>query len=231
MHTQQRKALERYQQALAFLDTAPSVLAHAPIGYTKQLWALRSALTSIEAMAPDRGSGTANQAMAQHRARREALRVEHLRPLRTIARIMARKVVGMPHLIPVPKALESTQKLLDAGKAVARDVERYQTVFVDKGMPPEFLTDLQRQVQAVERGHAAVLAAKQRRTHARGQLQQALRDARDAVICLDLIVRRACAADRVAGNGVLETWNTIVPPRVRAGRVAGVEPGGTDGAA
>ena len=223
MNTKQRSTLERFQRIVTFFERDPNVLANAPAGYAKQLQALKSALARIEQGAADRGSETAEKAIEQQRALRQALRVWQLRPLRTLARVMARTVTGMPHLVPVPKALASTQRLLDVAKAVARDVSPYEAEFIDKGMSSDFLNQLQQYIQAVERAHTAILAARQRWAHARGELRGALRDARDAVVCLDLIVQRMCAADPVHGSGTLAAWNKIIPPTTRAGRLPSAE--------
>ena len=218
MKATQRTTLEMFKQVETFIDSNPIVLANAPTGYAEQVQAFKTALGLIEQVAADRGSGTANKAAEQRRALRHALRVGQLHPLRKIARVLERTVVGMPHLVNLPKKVVSTQGLLDAAKAAARDVAPYQAQFISKGMPADFLDQLNQAIQGVQDANTAAVAAKQNSVSARGQLQIAMQEARDAVTCLDLIIRRACDADPVHGSGTLAVWNGIVPPPARVNR-------------
>jgi hypothetical protein len=227
MTSRQQDALKLFKQVEGFIDSVPAVLATPPFGYKEQVEALKTAVGMIDQVTADQASGLVNKTAAQRKALRQALRVGQLLPIRKVARILERTVVGMPHLVNLPKKLVSTPTLLNAAIATARDVAPYQAQFVSKGLPPDFLVSLNGAIQALQQVDAANIAAKQERTNATGQIQVAIQEGNDAVTLLDVIIRRACDADPVNGAGTLAVWNNIVPPHSKANRTASNAVSGT----
>ena len=220
MNIQQRNTLDTFVKAVTFVGTKPAILANATPGFATQVQLLMEAVATIDAAAPDRASGKPAKAATQRAVLRQHLRMRELSPIRRVARVLERNISGMTKLVNVPHRTASTQALLDAAKATARDVAPYQELFVDKGLPTDFLDQLQRAILAVEQATVAGQAARMAATAARGVLQQAFRDGRDALLLIDMVVRRRCDADPASGAAALAVWNTIVSPRGRANRTA-----------
>ena len=212
MLAKQRMTLDLFTKVNSFIDSKPAVLASAPDGYNDQVAAFKTALGIIQQATATQVTGSPSQMSAQRQAARQALRIGQLHPLRKIARVLERSVAGMPHLVDMPKKGAGTQKLLAAARVVVQDVTPYQAQFVTKGMPSDFLDQLNQSIQTLQDTDSASARAQQIVKQAKGQLATAMLEARDAVTCLDVIVRRACAADPANGGGTLEVWNGILPP-------------------
>ena len=212
MLVKQRMALDLFTQVNSFIDSNPAVLANPPEGYAEQVQIFKTSLAVIQQATADQATGSASQTAAQRQAARQALRIGQLHPLRKIARVLERSVAGMPHLVSIPRKTASTQNLLEAARSAVRDVTPFQAQFVSKGMPSNFLDQLNQSIQTVQDADSSNAAAKQVTKSAQGQFTTAVNEAKDAVTCLDVIIRRACAADPVNGSGALAAWNAIVPP-------------------
>lgn len=212
MLVKQRMALDTFTQVNSFIDSSPAVLANPPEGYADQVQIFKTSLAVIQQATTDQATGSASQTAAQRQAARQALRIGQLHPLRKIARVLERSVAGMPHLVSIPRKTASTQNLLAAARSAVQDVTPFQAQFVGKGMPSNFLDHLNQAIQTVQDADSSNAAAKQVTKSAQGQLTTAINEAKDSVTCLDVIIRRACAADPANGTKALGAWNAIVPP-------------------
>ena len=220
MNAQDRKTLDTFTRAITFADSNPPVLAGAPPGFAKQVQALKAAVAALDRVSPDRGSGRPAKTANQRAVLRYDLRVGKLLPILRVARVLERTVAGMPHLVNLPGRLTSTRSLLDAAKGAARDVAPYKDQFIAKGLPIDFLDQLNAAIQALENAHAANMEARLASANARGQLVQSFQEGRDALTLMDIGVRNMCNANPTIGMPTLTVWNTIVPPRGRPNRSA-----------
>lgn len=227
MNISQRQTVDRFSRALVFLRTSPPVLTGVSKGFNKQVQVLQNALSAIETVASARGSGTPAKAAKQRALLKRALKVNQLFPILRVARVLARNVAGMQHLVNMPARASSAQALLDAAKAVLRDVTPYEDQFIDHGLSDTFLKRLGTTIQALEAANQAHTQARQAAAGARGELKRALREGRDALTLLDSAVREMCDANPTLGAATLATWNTIVKPRGRAWPAANVAVNGT----
>jgi hypothetical protein len=226
MNAQQRKTTDRFSRAILFIQTQPPELASISTGFATQVDRLMQAMAMIEQVAPDRGSGKPAKSARQQAILRHSLRIGQLSPLRRSARILARDIAGIPHLVNTVR-ISNTQGLLDAAKAAVRDIAPYRERFVDTGLAPDFLDQLQGRIQALESAGDAYRAARMVAASARGTLYKALQSGRDALTLLDSAIRQWCNAHPDKGMATLMAWNTIVPPRGRGSRTIGVVVGGT----
>ncbi len=128
--------------------------------------------------------------------------------MRHIARVIERTVPGIPHVINLPRKLASEQSLIAAAKAALDDVKPYSELFIEKGLPADFETQLAGAISAVEAGKHAEVTATARRVNARMAIRTALQRGRDIVHCLDAVVRRCCKADTVDGAAILTEWES-----------------------
>ncbi|HXC25935.1 MAG TPA: hypothetical protein VNU46_08465 [Gemmatimonadaceae bacterium] len=220
MNLQQRKTLDTFTRAITFLESNPPVLANASPGFVTQVQVLKTAIANINTAAPDRGSGKPAKTANQRAVLRHNLRVGQLYPIRRVARVLERTVAGMPHLVNIPGRSASTQSLLDAGKAAARDVGPYSAQFAAKGLSVDFLDQLNTAIQALENSDAANMAARMAAVGAQGQLTKSFQEGRDALTLIDTVIRTMCDADPTLGAATLAIWNTIVSPRSQANRTA-----------
>jgi hypothetical protein len=227
MNIRQRKMLSSFTRAVTFVGTSPPVLANAPSGFTDQIQALKAAIAEIDQIAPDRGSGRPAKTANQRVVLRRDLRVGQLHPIRRVARVLERTVVGMPHLVNIPTRLSSTQSLLDAAKATVRDVTPYKEQFIAKGLPADFLDQLTAAIQVLEDADTANVTARLAAANAKGQLAKSFQDGRDALMLMDSVIRHLCNANPTLGAATLTVWNTIVSPRGRANRTASNAASGT----
>jgi hypothetical protein len=220
MNLQQRNTLKMFTKAVTFADTHPPVLATASPGFATQVQVLKTAIANINTAAPGRGSGKPAKTANQRALLRHNLRVGQLYPIRRVARVLERTVAGMPHLVNIPSRTSRTQSLLDAAKAAARDVAPYNNQFVAKGLPVDFLDQLNTAIQTLENADAANMTARMAAAGAKGQLTKAFQDGQDAVTLMDGVIRNLCNADPTLGASTLAVWNTIVPPGSVANRTA-----------
>jgi hypothetical protein len=214
MNAKQRKKLDTFMKAVAFIQTHPPLLDSAPSGFAKQVQILTDVVATIQEGAPDRGSGKPAKTAVQRAILREGLRLGQLQPLRRVARVLGKDIVGLPKLLNVRKSA-GTQSLLDAAQAAVCDIAPYQEQFVDKGVAPDFLDKLSASIRAIETAGIANMQANLARANARGVLRKAFEDGTDALTLADSVIRHSCNADPVQGMAVLTVWNTIIPPRGR----------------
>jgi hypothetical protein len=225
MNAQQRKTVDRFSRAIYFVNSQPELASVSP-GFATQIGNLTRALASIEECAPDRGSGVGGKSVEQQRVLRHALRVGQLSPLRRSARVLGRSVAGMPDLISADR-ISNTQGLLDVAKGALRDIQPYREQFVDTGLAPNFLDQLEGRIQALEMAGEACREASVAAKNAQGALIRALQEGRDALTLLDGAIRQWCNINPEQGTATLTAWNTIVPPRGRVSRKVGVLADGT----
>ncbi len=210
MHVRQRHAFDALMRAAALVtkDPLPTALAGLPPAFGAQVRALADAIATIDSYASDQQSGEPQRVTAERRALKAKLRHRHLIPLSRVARVLQRATPGISLLINVPHELGNEQSLVSSARAALNDVEPYRDLFVGAGFPLDFETQLSAAIQAVEEGKHKAAAAQARRGAATSGIRAALTRGRDAVHCLDAIVRRCCAADDVNGPPTLSDWES-----------------------
>lgn len=210
MHSIQRRTLDSLKRADALVGTAPlpPSMTWLPIGFGEQVNALKQAIASTDSLAAEQQSGASQLNTVARRAFRAELRHGHLIPLRKVARVIERTMPGMPHIINIPKKLSNEQSLVATAVAALRDIAPYTGLFVAKGMPEDFVAQLQASIDAVITAKAAGVEAHARAISATAGIRASLQRGRDAVHCLDTIVRRCCKADPVNGPATLADWDS-----------------------
>jgi hypothetical protein len=85
---------------------------------------------------------------------RDALRIEHMQPIATIA---ASKLAATPDIakLRLPRGNVSTMRLVAAGEAMAAAAEQYKQVFLDEQLPQDFVEQLRAAAATVEQALVA----------------------------------------------------------------------------
>lgn len=208
MHGTQQKYFDAFRRAYAFATAEPLApsLINLPSAFVPQVNSLRDALARLDVFAVDQDSGRNRASTVERKALRWRLRSKQLVSLRKIALVIERTNVGMPQLVRIPKSTKSEAALVNAAKAILKNVMPFRALFIQKGLPDDFIEQLNAAIRAVEDAKVADGLIRGRRFAARGGISAAIVDGRDAVHCLDQIIRRACDADPVNGLATLSDW-------------------------
>jgi hypothetical protein len=119
---------------------------------------------------------------------RRVLREDHLRPISKIARAMLSDATGIEKALKMPPDAISSITLADEADGVRRAVEPYAPVFVENGLPEDFLTQLERATVAVRESLLGRAASVGRHIGAKKGLEKELKRGRRAVDLLDAMV-------------------------------------------
>jgi hypothetical protein len=211
MNDRQREMYNSLKRIQSFVNAnpLPIPLRSAPSGFQGQVGLLNTALTQVESFAISKGSGEAFRRSAHLRQLRDILRYRHLYPIRRAARVLEKETVGLPRLVNLPRRFGSEQELLTAAQATAADVTPFAHLFIAKGLPDNFLAQLQSAIVAIAQANQEYESVRTRKVTGRAGVAVALRIGMDARTCLNLIVERCCTFDSVHGPSTLEAWQSV----------------------
>ena len=217
MQTDQSHALSSVRAVDAFLtehaDALPTVTS---TGTRRRLAELVAELSTHTA--DQEGTYIESQSQTQkYRKLRAALIRDHMRLVSRIARAELSRVPDF-HKLRIPRGSLTAPKLHAAALGMAQAAESNAQVFIDAGMPSDFIA---RFIAAAD----AMLAAIDERTLARGRrrgattgIKRRLSDARHTVRILDAFVTTALQEN----SALLANWKLIVKVP-RAPRIAHVD--------
>lgn len=215
MEARQRHKLDALERMLTFVteEPVPPPLQNAPEGFGEQITALRDAISEAERHAKNQESGHPYQ-ITRHRKRvRDALRYEHLQPLRDIARVIEREIPGLPTLVNLPGRSASERRLISAAQAAMRDILPYRDQFIARGLPSDFLAQLEFAItELVQIKQIRAEAVNKRITASKG-ISTAIVSGMHAAKCLSAVIKRCCRQDHVDGPSTLHAWEAAA--RVR----------------
>ena len=216
MNIKQNNTLDALKGAYVFLTTnpIPSPLQNPSTGLNDQITALKSAIDDADAQATSQLSGTLHQSLKQRDALRIALRRQHLEPILQVARELDPSSPGLPNLVNLRSA-RTSQGLLNAVQAVLRDLPPYKDLLVAKGLPADFLDQLQTALTTYETATAAARKTKTARVQARAGIDTALQKGDSCKRIIGAIIRRAVPTDP-DGQTFLRGWESA--SHVRRGK-------------
>lgn len=200
--------------------TAPTTLATipgiSPDGVAQQVAAFNAVVDQVTAHASeqemhDRDVRGAGQETA--RARRSLL-TQHMRHVAIIAESAIPDVVRMTAGLKRPR-VHDAEAILAAADAMAKAATQYRSELVQRGLPADFIEQLQRAAEAYKRAIDTRGAAMGRRVVASSAVETAIRRGRGLVSALSVLVERRFADD---ANLVAE-WEQlkhVVPFGVRS---------------
>jgi hypothetical protein len=124
-----------------------------------------------------------------------------------IARI-ARDVFGVPGMdkdLRMPKKSADNEALITAAGAMAEAAERESKVFVEHGLPADFVSQLKSATPALDQAIGARVASARRLTIATASTKELVKRGRHAVRLLDAILRPRLAKD----PELLQGWDNV----------------------
>lgn len=229
MHARQSSRLDTLQSARAFLQQNTARLPNvAASGMQKALDdALAELTTHSEGQASHRlvAMGTTQRLASL----RQTLLRDHMAP---VAGVAAARLPGTPELAPLrlPAKRLSLPNLALAAGAMAAAAAPFSQVFLDAGLPPDFMTQLTATADAMIASREQQKQSQGRRSGATKGLDAQLREGRRALNALNKFVVSALKDD----PALLANWNALTrvrqapgPRRVITPPVAGSAAGGS----
>lgn len=211
MDARQRNTLNALERMQVFLTTnpLPAPLVNTSAGFTEQVTALGNAISDAQSHAVNQGSGQPYQ-VSRHRAYlRRKLQYQHLQPIRNIGHTLEKTVPGMPKLVNLRQRFRSEQSLIAVAKATMRDVLPHRTLFIARGLPSDFLAQLEFAIAALEQEKTNYAEAIAQRVAARTGINNALSAGLIARRCLTEVIKLNCSSDEENGPATLRAWESV----------------------
>jgi hypothetical protein len=167
------------------------------------------------------GRATARGESANQRTLRLALRLNHMRPIAAIAKLKLRAVPNFAALT-LPKSRLTGKSLVAYATGMGGAAQPYEQVFVDAGLPADFLARLSAATAAVEASIVTRSTARGRQSKATGSLKQHELRARRLFQAFNDLVVPILSSD-VSHGGLLAEWNSARRVTAKPGPVLGSE--------
>ena len=213
MQTTQGTMLQTLRSIQAFLDEEANTLGTIVTSGTRQR--LDSAIADLSTHATAQtGSSLASQGATQkQRALRQALLRDHMAP---IARISNAELPQTPQVEPLrmPKGKPTAERLAQAASGMAKAATPYAAVFIEAGLPNDFITQLTDAAAAMIDSILIRSQSRGKSTGATKGLKARLADARKTVLILDAFVKSALKDN----PALLRNWNSVRRVRRSTGR-------------
>jgi hypothetical protein len=150
MKHRQTRVLDALRGTQGFLDNNDTLLA--VINQSGARRTLDDAITQLSTHAVNQDVGTrlSQGETANQKTLRHTLRFNHMKPIADVARMHLREV---PNFIALtrPRNNVSAMRLIAAAAGMADAAAPYAGVFVDAGLPPDFLEQLRQAADAMRR--------------------------------------------------------------------------------
>jgi hypothetical protein len=158
---------------------------------------------------------------AKQRTLRLALRLNHMRPIASVAKAKLRSVPNF-QAMTMPDPNIRVVSLLAHAYGMAEAGQPYSQVFIDAGLPEDFIAKLTAAADAVKTSIDTRAAARGRRSSATGTLKDLENRARLVFKTLNDFVIPILTVD-VGHSGLLAEWKKARRVDSRGGPVSGVE--------
>jgi hypothetical protein len=158
---------------------------------------------------------------AKQRTLRLALRLNHMQPIASVARAKLRTVPNF-QAMTMPNPNIRIVSLLAHAHGMAEAAQPYAQVFIDAGLPEDFIAKLSAAADAVKTSIDTRAAARGQRSSATGTLTQLESRARLTFKALNDFVVPILSAN-LAYSGLLTEWRKARRVDSRGGSVVGVE--------
>lgn len=221
MNSPQEQVYNTGRRIQAFLDANDSLFS------TINKAGLRSELdtivTQLGAAAGDQAGGSVNARgeTAKQRTLRLALRFNHMRPIASVAKLKLHSIPNFEALTMPSNDVRVAGQVAHAF-GMADAAKPYEQVFVDAGLPPDFLASLTAAAAAVQASIDTRAKSLGKRANATGSLKGLEQRARRVFKALNDMVVPTVLAD-VAHSGLLAEWKTTRRVTKRLGPPVGVQ--------
>lgn len=213
MQLRQLHSLERAKASNAFLTRSPmpAPLGSMPATFAQEVTSLGGLITTVEARTADQVQGNWSERLSARDAAAAEL-LDSLRPLRNAARAIARRKKGnggvspdFKDIVTLPRT-RNIQDLINAGRATVTKLEPYHGLFVTRGLPSDFLTQVSTQVATLEARAEDARQAQAYQVTATNEIGHVLREIDSIIQCLSVTIKKMCKADGTRGAAVYAAW-------------------------
>jgi hypothetical protein len=221
LNSLQERIYDTGRRIQAFLDANDATLG--TINKSGMRAELDAVVTALGQSSTSQAAGRVNAIgeTANQRTLRLALRLNHMHPIASVARARLRSVPNF-QAMTLPKPNTRVVSLIAHASGMAEAAQPYSQVFVDAGLPPDFLAKLTAAADAVKASIDTRAAARGQRSGATGTLKDLVTRARLAIKALNAFVVPRLSGD-VAHSGLLAEWKTARRVHAKGGPVIGVE--------
>ena len=204
MQLRQAHMLNSLRSAEDFVDTNRDTLGGVVNSSIRTT--LRASISELSGHASEQTGNTleARGSTQKHRADRAILLHDCMAPIASIARV---ELASTPEIEPLrmPKARTNVEQLLAAANGMAKAAAKHSPVFIDAGLPTDFLTTLQSSAQTLLESHQARKASIGLAAGATQSLGLKLAQGRRVVQALDKLVRKELKDNPT----LLASWNQV----------------------
>jgi hypothetical protein len=206
MKVQQGRALQAFRRVQAWFAEHPEVLANSGSSkdaLAKQLQALGQVVDSMTAGATEQTTQKSQATLAakDEKALRADVRSLHLRSIVNVAGALRGKVPGMG-VFKLPSPGIRSENLLHAAQAVRTTADVYKDVFVEHGLPADFLDQLDAATSALKESVDARGIARSRITGASSTLASERSLGQQIVTMIDASLAHALKSE----SALLASW-------------------------
>ncbi len=167
------------------------------------------------------GRTTARGESANQRTLRLTLRLNHMRPIASIAKLRLRTVPNFAALT-LPSSSLTGKSLVAHATGMGGAAKPYEQVFVDSGLPADFLDRLSAATSAVEASLVTRATARGQQSQATGSLKQLEIRGRRVFQALNDLVVPVLSLD-VAHSGLVAEWKSVRRVALKPGPIVGAE--------
>ena len=215
MQVRQFNELEAARRVYTFLTATPPAppLANVPATFTQQVQVLGTTIAQIDAQASAQtaATGTITDKIAATNEAAKELRSSHLAAIKKVAKLLVQGSNGnslSPNFadsINVPN-VQRHAALLAASTAAVQLVTPYKDLFINRGLPTDFLDQLSAQATTLSQTIQAAGVAKATRASTTTDLKQLFHEMQSTIHVLEIGVTKACKVDRVNGPATMAAW-------------------------
>jgi len=221
METKVSRGAQVFRRVEAWFVSHPEVVAATGAGadaLAKQLDALKGVIDRIAANAAafGREDGQTTLTATDEKALRKELRTVHMHAIVDTAAGLRGQVPGVG-VIHMPPANLGAVKLVDAAKSLHDVAATYEQVFVQNGLPQDFLAQLATSTNAVQASIDARGVAKSNRALARENLRTDLDLGRRILKLIDATLTHALKNDPAMLTSWRQTKRVGAKPGARSG--------------
>ena len=204
MRERQGSVLETLRRMQLFLDRNTGLLASINASASRR--ALDDSVTQLTTQAIDQSAGlvASKGETGRQRVLRTTLRQAHMKPIATVARAKLRDVPEF-RALQLPDARISTQRLATAAGAMAEAADKHAQVFIDAGLPQDFVAQLNAAAKEATDSIDGRNASRGRRVRATKSLQAQEKAARSVIRVLDSLVVPALGTN----DGLISEWKSL----------------------
>jgi hypothetical protein len=224
MKSQQGRALQAFRRVQAWFAQHPEVLANSGSSKDalgKQLDALTQVVDSMTAGATEQTTqkGQATLAAKDESTLRADIRSLHLKSIVNLAEGLRGKIPGMG-VFKLPSSGTRSENLLHAAQAIRTTAGVYKDVFVEHGLPADFLDQLDAAIAALEQSVDARGIARSRISAASATLASERSLGRQIVTMIDASLAHVLKSD----SATLASWRQAKRVTLKGARSRDVLP-------